>query len=156
MDESPVELWLPSRGDALPECLLGDPLLVLPRGSSYFTLATSSIWTPLTWGDSVEARPHPDGGYVVTGLGAAGPQVRTVVTYNPALPAMRARAIAHEWRDHGADAIEAAPGLFVVAWKRDAADIADLVSTLGPAWNLLETWTPRERTRSAIGAYLDH
>lgn len=154
MDDAPVELWLPSPADALPECLLGRPLLVLPVGTSFFTLVTSSVWTPLTWGDSVRARPHPDGGYVVTGLGAAGLQTRALVTYAPSVPAMRARAIAHTWHEEGAVAIESAPGLFVVAWDATPERIGEIVDALGPAWNVLETWAPEERTPAAIAAHL--
>lgn len=159
MDDAPTELWLPAAGDALPECLLGVPLLVLPVGESFFRLVTSSVWTPLTWGDSVRARPHPDGGYSITALAAAGPHVRAVVTYPPHVPQMRARTVAFGWQEQGAVAIEALPGMFVTAWGpgRSADEVRAAVeeSVRGDqGWELLEMWSAAERTPEAVGAHL--
>lgn len=158
MDLAPVELWLPAAGDALPECLLGIPLLSVPVGDSFFRLETSSVWTPLTWGDSVRARPHPDGGYAVTALAAAGPHVRAVVTYEPSVPTMSARTAAHSWSEHGALAVEAAPGLFVTAWSPEldgAAVRSALDASVGDdsRWGVLEVWEPQERTPASIAAH---
>ncbi|GAB98355.1 hypothetical protein BJY21_002005 [Kineosphaera limosa] len=158
MDNAPVELWLPAAGDALPECLLGVPLLSLPVGDSFFKLVTSSVWTPLTWGDSVRAVPPPDGGYSVRALAAAGPHVRAVVTYEPTVAAMSARTVAQAWGERGAVAIETAPGLFVTAWspELDGAAVRDaLAASIGAddRWSVLEVWEPHERTPEAIAAH---
>lgn len=158
MDSAPVELWLPAAGDALPECLLGTPVLTLPVGDSYFRLVTSSVWTPLTWGDSVRARPHPDGGYSVGSLAGAGPHVRAVIAYPPTVPRMAARRVADSWRDRGAVAVESLPGLFVTAWgpQLDGDGLRDLVAATvddNDGWEVVEVWEPRERTPAAIAAY---
>jgi len=155
MTEDAVELWLPGQGDALPECLLGRPLLTAPHGQSFFELVTSSVWTPLTWGDSVRAVPHPEGGYTVTALAAAGPHMRVVVTYDPGIPAMRARHIAHGWHQVGAAAIEALPGLFVVAWDEGRTHQVDAaLDDAGPGWSVVERWGSEERTPGAVREYL--
>lgn len=155
MTEDAVELWLPGRGDALPECLLGRPLLVAPHGESFFELVTSSVWTPLTWSDCVRAVAHPEGGYTVTELAAAGPYVRVVVTYDPSIPALRARTIVHSWRDLGAAAIEVLPGLFTVAWSEDRADAIDAaVAEAGPGFSIVERWESAQRTPSAVREHL--
>ena len=150
-----MELWLPGRGEALPECLLGRPLLCAPRGESFLELVTSSVWTPLTWGDSVRAVPHPEGGYTVTALAAAGPYERLVVMHDPGLPAMKARHVVHSWREFGAAAIEALPGLFVVAWDEGRAEEVDSALTLaGPTWSVVERWSSAERTPTSMRDYL--
>lgn len=158
MDDSPTQLWLPAAGDALPECLLGVPLLTLPVGESYFRLVTSSVWTPLTWGDSVRARPRPDGGYSITALAAAGPHVRAVVTHTAQVSAMHARALAFSWHEVGALAIETLPGMFITAWSPglSAEDVRSLINTSvsgSSSWEILETWEPEERTPGAVAAH---
>lgn len=159
MHETSAELWLPATGDGLPECLLGVALLSVPMGDSFYRLTTNSIWTPLTWGDSVRTRPHPDGGHTVTALAAAGPHVRTTVSHSVGLSPMEARTTAYSWFQCGALVTESAPGSFVTAWspELDESDVRGLLaSSIGSdgRWSILELWTPEERTPDAIAEHL--
>ncbi|GMA40275.1 hypothetical protein [Mobilicoccus caccae] len=71
---------------------------------------------------------------------------------------MTARAIAHTWHDLGAVAVEAAPGLFVTAWRTglDESGVRDLIdASAGDVdWDVLEIWEPQERTPAAIDSHL--
>ncbi|WP_312718565.1 hypothetical protein [Mobilicoccus sp.] len=151
MTEDAVSLWLPGRGDGSPECLLGRPLLVPARGEGFFELLSSSLWTPFTWGDSVRAVPHPEGGFAVTGLGAAGPHVRLVLAYAPTVPSLTARRVAHDWLSLGARAVEAVPGIVVVAWdERMAASIDEVLARGDVEWSVIERWASHERTPASV------
>ncbi len=161
MDTAPVELWLRGGGpDAPPaECLLGVPLLRAPGQVGLFKLVTSSVWTPLTWGDVVNVIEADDESAIVS-LATSGPCTRTTITYDPSLPRLRARAIAHEWGGRGAEAVESLPGLFVVAWGTDVSvaqirEALDATTDGMRGWSVVEWWEPSERTPEALSGYLE-
>ncbi|MDO5627091.1 MAG: hypothetical protein Q4G43_02110 [Mobilicoccus sp.] len=158
MDVEAVELWVPRGGvDGAPdECLLGVPLLQAPGIMGLYRLVSSSVWTPLTWGDVVNAR-GVDELLTIESLAASGPHTRLVVAYDQSVPRMTARAVAQAWAQRGAVALEALPGLFITAWAAgmtvdDAVGVVE--ETTSHAWHVLEAWASEERTGTSLAAFL--